>query len=439
APVLLDTIGDRLKFDVRRYFDFASFDLMESEARFGPGWTFEGLTAQAQLGGIKAYGVSMDRGKAAVEFDGRRFHASEAFATMGENFARGSFTQDLQTREFRFLLEGRLRPMDISPWFRAWWGNFFRQFEFPATPPIANVDVGGFWREGWRTRVFVFAQAPQAVIRGGAFDDVRTRLFIRPGFFDGLEVFGTQQSREVRGTFTFINNPATRAWRSLDLSLVSNVGLGLAGQVIGPAAQKLLAPFELANPPELRVNATFHGPDSPAGRHHRVALTARTAGNFQFHHFPLSDVSFTAQINDGEIMLDDFAARLADGTATGRARVWDHEANRRLGFDVNLKDAGLGSLAAGLEQFFSIRQGREPAPPGKYVREKASVRVDIAASAEGSYTDPLSFQGSGHALLQGEEIGEVTLLGALSELLRFTALRLTSARANFRIDRAKLA
>jgi hypothetical protein len=41
--------------------------------------------------------------------------------------------------------------------------------------------------------------------------------------------------------------------------------------------------------------------------------------------------------------------------------------------------------------------------------------------------------------LQGPGLGEVPLLGLLSELLRFTALRFTTASAKFKIDGAKLA
>ncbi len=438
APALLEVVGSRLKIDVRRYFDFAALDLVEAEARFGDDWSFREFTARVALEGIKAYGVTMDRGRAAVSFDGRRFHAPEAFATIGENFARGSFEQDLATREFRFLLAGQLRPMDIRRWFRPWWRNFFRQFEFSAAPPVASVDVGGFWREGWRTRVFVEAEARQPVIRGGAFDRVRTRLFIRPGFFDGLEVDGTLGPGEARGTFTFSTDLASRQWRSLELSVDSTLPLGLAQQVIGPFAERLLAPFALENPPELRMNATFAGPASAGGQHHRVNLQAQTAGEFRFHHFPLRDVSFTARIDDREITIDNFAAHFASGTATGHARVWGAADEQRLGFDLNLKDASLGPFAGALEEFFASRQGRPPAPPGKYVQAKANLQLDIDASAEGSYRNPLSFEGSGNAVLQGDDIGEVPLLGTLSELLSFTSLRLTSARANFRVDRTKL-
>ena len=66
------------------------------------------------------------------------------------------------------------------------------------------------------------------------------------------------------------------------------------------------------------------------------------------------------------------------------------------------------------------------------------VRLDLAASAEGQYDDPYSYHGSGNATLVGEALGEVRLLGLLSELLSFTSLRFTEARADFKIAGPKL-
>src|SRR5205823_7117456 len=42
------------------------------------------------------------------------------------------------------------------------------------------------------------------------------------------------------------------------------------------------------------------------------------------------------------------------------------------------------------------------------------------------------------AVLSGAEIGEVPLFGPLSELLKFTALRFTSVKSDFKIDGARL-
>ncbi|MFM7749789.1 MAG: hypothetical protein ACKPB0_05165, partial [Opitutaceae bacterium] len=65
-------------------------------------------------------------------------------------------------------------------------------------------------------------------------------------------------------------------------------------------------------------------------------------------------------------------------------------------------------------------------------------RLDVAASGEGRPDDPFSYKDDGNASLRGAGLGEVPLLGLLSELFTFTSLRFTEARGNFRIDRDRL-
>ena len=149
-------------------------------------------------------------------------------------------------------------------------------------------------------------------------------------------------------------------------------------------------------------------------------------------------MAFIASINRDEIVLDDVEAIFAGGAARGHARVWGAGEQRRLGFDFALEDAALGKVAASLGEFFAARKNEAPAPPGRFVQEKANVRLNFAVSAEGRYDDHLSYRGEGSAVLRGAEIGEVPLLGTLSELLRFTALRFTEARGNFKVEGAKL-
>ncbi|MDO8541212.1 MAG: AsmA-like C-terminal region-containing protein [Opitutaceae bacterium] len=437
SPGVLTPISERLRLNVRQYFDFATLDCSTAEVRLADGWNFERASATVALTGINAYGVSMESGHAVVEFDGRRFFSPEAFARMGANFARGSFEQDLRTRAYRFLLQGRLRPMDISGWFRDWWSGFFQQLQFPAVPPTASVDVAGTWGNSRLTSVFVFGDAPSAIVRGVAFDHVRTRIFIRPSHFDGLEVLTRRGAGAARGTFTLRTNPETHDWSTLELKADSSHELGLIAQAMQPLGATLFSAFQITGAPELRVQARFDGPGA-AERHQKVRIEAQTAGEFRFHEFPLQDVSFTAVLNDDDLVVDRLDARFGGGTANAHARLSGPEKQQRLGFDFNLKNANLGEVAASLEQFFAHQQGRPPGAPGKFVQQKANVRLDIGASAEGQYADPFSYKGGGNVVLQGAEIGEVPLLGALSELFTFTALRFTSARANFKVDGKKL-
>ncbi len=436
-PSILDAIGARLRVDVRRFFDFTALDLERGEATFGPGWQFEKLTARVRVDGVNAYGVKMYDGRAVVELDPHRFWSPDAYARIGDNFARGTYEQDLRTLEHRFLLAGRLRPMELTPWFREWWPNFFSDFVFPEAPPRASVDVRGVWKAGWQSSVFIFADAAKPVIRGGAFDQVRTRIFVRPGFVDGLEFVGTRDDGVAEGRFTFVDPPG-RGWESVDVAVESTLELGLVRQVIGSLAESFLEPIRVSAPPDVVFKGRFQGPGHPGGRKAAVEVQARTQGEFRYHDFPVSDAAFSLKVDGDNVLIENFEAQFGNGIASGRAQVSGTGTQRRLGFDFALKNAALGRTATTLADFFARKQGLPPAPPGKFVQEKAAVQLNLAASGEGDYDNHLSYRGGGNASLAGAEIGEVPLLGLLSELLRFTSLRFTEANANFKIEGNRL-
>jgi hypothetical protein len=382
--------------------------------------------------------VPIDAGGAEFAFDGRYLVAHHAFAQLGENFARGSFFNDFATGEHRFLLEGRLRPLEISPWFGKWWRNFFKDYAFPVAPPDANVDVKGNWHGGGRNTVFVYADGTAPEIHGVKFDHARALLFIRPNFYDGLEVFATIGSGSARGTFVRQVELSNFDLISLDLNFDSSLELEVPGRIFGPVVADVLAPYWFAQPPTVKFLAHFDGSASPDGPHQVAQITAQANGAFTFHGFPLSNLSFHAVIHDDEVTLDPVEAGFAGGIASGRARVWGREPGRRLGFDLTLQNASLGQAKSILDAYFAKPQG-PPAPvPAKPGAAKATIRLDLAASAEGHYDDPYSYHGSGNASLAGEALGEVRLLGLLSELLSFTSLRFTTARADFKIAGPKL-
>lgn len=438
SPEILTPLSERIHVDVRKYFDFAALDRATGEARLGPGWKFEKLSARVALRGINAYHVIMEEGLAAFEFDGRNFYASEAWARIGENYARGTFEQDLVTFNYRFLLAGRLRPLAISGWFRDWWPNFFQQLEFPVAPPDASVEVSGRWTEGRRSTVFVFADTARPVIRGAALDRVRTRLFIRPGFYDALEIFATHPTGDARGSFAYSTDAVSYEWRTLDLDLASTLDPSVAVKMLGSVGESIFAPFKWSAPPALKVAGRIDGPAAPGGAHTTLQIEGRAVGEFRFQDFPLENLVFTAALRDNDIDLSHMEARFADGTLAGRARVFDTGRERRVNFDYTLKDASLGRAVAALQDYTARRKGAPPSPPGKFIQEKANVRLDLSAAAEGRYDDPLTYKGEGHAVLQGAGLGEVQMLGLLSELFKFTALRFTAAKTSFKIDGAKL-
>ncbi|MFM9029311.1 MAG: hypothetical protein ACKOTF_01275, partial [Opitutaceae bacterium] len=94
SPRVLDVVSRRVGVDVRRFYSFEALTVESAAARFAPGWTFERLTARVEVPRMDSYGVIMEDGRAVVELEPGRFRAPEAFARVGENFARGSYEQD---------------------------------------------------------------------------------------------------------------------------------------------------------------------------------------------------------------------------------------------------------------------------------------------------------------------------------------------------------
>lgn len=439
APEIVDLVSARTHVDVGRFFRFDRLAIAGGRAELGPGWKPRRLSARVALRGIHVHGVLMDEASATVELDPRRFVAPVAYARIGPNFAQGSYEQDLATRQFRFLLDGRLRPMAIAPWFHPWWPKFFSRFEFPVAPPVASVDVQGVWREGLRTSVFVYVDADRPTVLTAPFRHVTTRLFVRPGFYDDLGLHATAlEGGAADGRFTVTSEVGTGKWRSIDVDATSTVPLALALRAGGVPAEPILGPFQVTERPSVSVRGHFDGPAMNGARHRSVDVQVRAPGPFSYHGFPLRDVAFTALLRDENLTLDNFVGTFAGGTARLHARVWGAEPKRHLGFDASLTGASLGQAVDTIEGFVAKRQGRPRTPPGKFVQEKSKVRLDLAASADGMYSNLLSFHGNGNAELQGAELGEVPLLGLLSQLLKFTALRFTTARANFTINGPRL-
>ena len=107
-------------------------------------------------------------------------------------------------------------------------------------------------------------------------------------------------------------------------------------------------------------------------------------------------------------------------------------------FDGTLHQANLAAAITTLEQFGAQRQGLPVPAPSAWLERKTDIQLDVALSANGRLDDFFSFHGSGNAQLAGSELGQVPMLGLLSELLRFTSLRFTTARANFKIEGPRL-
>ena len=440
SPALLNFARHQSGIAVLKWIELHEPAPVHATVEFAPGWKPARAEADISVRHVTARDVPLDAAAGHVTYAGHDLRVTDLLLLQGDNAAHGSYTMDTATRDYRFLLQGRLRPLDISGWFKAWWPRFWSNFDCTAVPPAADVDITGRWFTAQFTSGFCQVDAARPGIRGMPFDRARTLLFFRPNYFNVFEFTTERAGHSAQGSFELTTDPQRATYRTLDFDGVSDFDPAECARVYGPAGTALVAPYQFAEPPTVRLTGRLEGPAMPGGPHARVHLVLASHGRLTFHTFPLDDLKFTADYTDGILDLRQIETGFAGGAATGKARLDGPPEARVLAFDAILNGADLARVINALDEFQLAGKPASPdRPKGRFLQRASGGRLDAALTAEGRYRQPFSYRGDGYFVITGRELGEIHLLGLLSELLNFTSLRLDAARASFKLDGNKLA
>lgn len=432
-PELMTVLGQQLGHNIRQFLNFGQAPQIDLNLEFAPGAKFTRLSGQVFGRDVYAYHVTFDEIGGHVTFDGKDFVATDAAARIGANFARGSYEMDATNLKFRFLLKGQLDPPDIGGWFHEWWPNFWQNFDFSAVAPRAEVDVQGRWLHEHETSVFVYADADSPKLKDGTLDHVTTRIFVRPGHYDAMDIVARLGDGRATGSYFRRNLDTDNLMDFMTFDFQSTLPLPVIGEVTNEDVQAAIAPFTFTQNPTFHIKGKITGPDSPEGAHRQIEVQGYTDHPFTFHEFPLESTSFSTVIVDDNIDIQPLRMGFAHGKAFGKIEIQGKPNHQRLGFDLNLKDAKLRDATVILDNYAAVKRGDPPPKTSEYINQTALVALNLDLSAIGDLDNPYSFTGEGNATLNGPGLGEVRLLGLLSELLNFTALSFTNLRTNFTI------
>lgn len=445
TPAGLSLVGQTLGRDLSPLLQFKQGPSVEGRVAFDAGWKLHSVRGRAEIGPVVARNVSLDRASSEFVLAGTTLRCDDIVLATGPSLARGRYEMDTATLDYRFLLSGQLQPAAIEGWFRDWWPRFWSEFAF-TTPPVADVEVAGRWGDTGQSAVFVVAEAENAALRGARFDTVHTRIFVRPHWCDVIAFAGAQDQLTARGEFTRTFDLNTKTWQEIDFDVVSDLPLSTASHLLGSSGESWLAPYRFSNPPHVEVHGHLSGPADPAGQHASIDLQTTAAGPFTFFGFPLNDLHTSVEIRDDLIRLPDLTFGFAQGNVSGTAELSGVQSARKLAFDAKLEGAVLGQAIRILEEFKAPNRSSaaRSAPVSRFQKQLAAGRLDVSLAAKGPINSLFELQGEGKAMLSGAELGQINLLGLLSELMQgaglgFTSLKLDSARTRFLLQGDHLA
>lgn len=434
--------GGLIDRDLSTLLDPARAAPLHARASFGRGWKLVEASGRLHSGSVRVGGAQLDETGTEFTYDGARVLCDNLVLRQGASLAHGSYEMDTRTMDFRFLLTGGLRPMGISSWFHEWWPNFWATFDFSHSLPDADVDVQGRWGDLTATNVFVQAAGARTGLKGVEFDRVRTRLFLRPHWFDILHFEVAREAHGARGNLARSMDLDKNTWTHMDFAVESTLPLTTISQLFPGESAELLAPYDFTAPPSLHLDGHVTSAASSEGKHEVINITLTSTGPMTYHKFPLSDLEVQARLRDDLIDLPSLSVNFAGGRATGDANLWGPPDARRLAFDITLTGANLGTVV----QTVSTLQ-----PPSAPVSEKEAEtarlrqqrleggRLDFKLKAEGAFTDFYSFKGDGLGSITNAELGQLNLFGPVSEMLRgtflnFSSFSLTTVDAPFKLN-----
>lgn len=442
-PSLVDAVLPKRTPKLAPYFVFGDPVDVHADVTIGEGWRFELLQSRVRALRLNSRGVPVTHAHGRIDVDREgNFLAYDAVARLGENFARGSYFMNFKSWDYRFLLAGALQPPAISGWFRSdWWPKFWEaNFEFSGTPPGADVDVIGNWRNASKVAYFGSTDAVAAKVLGADFERAHAIVFLRPQFvhaFD-LRVERAGGTQRAGGWFKRFADPATHEQRRLEFDLAGNLEPVTLRHLGRDVADTLLKPWVFSRPPEIHFwgAADFDdGKSTPA-----LHFTGSAASGVTYQGFPLESVEAEGGVNGPEVKLDRILIGVAGGRGTAKAAVVTTEGARKLGFDFYIENADMVRAIRAMNEYEIARGAIERnASPNKELLKRASGgKLQFAVSASGNPDDLKSFVGSGNVQLAGAELGEVHLFGLLSQVLsslslNFSSLKLDTLRTSYQL------
>lgn len=440
--------GRQIDRDLSSLLDPDSAAPLHVAASFGPEWKLAEVSGRLHSGRVRVGGAILDETGTEFTYDGAHVLCDALVLRQGESLAHGSYEMDTRSMDFRFLLTGGLRPAGIESWFHDWWSNFWSMFDFSGGLPYADVDVRGRWGDLTATQVFVQAEGAATGLKGVDFDRVRTRLFLRPHWFDILHFDVLRQERAAAGWLARSLDLEKDTWRFMEFDVESTLPLATIATLFKEESAELLAPYRFDTPPRLRISGRVDSPDSPLGKKEHIDVALTSTGPMTYHDFPLSDLAFEARLRDDRIDLPVLALGFAEGKANGTAGLWGPENARQLAFDITLADANLGAVTQAVARLqpspaTSASAAEPPAKTSEAARERQQRldrgRLVFSLAAEGPYSDFYSFKGSGRAAITGAELAQLNLFGPLSQALSgthfsFGSFSLTTVDAPFVLE-----
>ena len=407
-------------------------------ARFEEDWKLSSAEFSLDARQIEILEVPLAGLRARGTYTPGLLEVPEVFAQFKPGNVSGSFHQDLKTGDYRFLLDGRMFPEQLNPWFGTWWDDLWARFNFTGLPMYANMDISGRWNDLIRRDIYGAGKIISASYRGTPFEEAQGILRCIPKYTEFFDLKAKFPDGYAKGKLAWILHPRDRGRiTSRRFNLEGKLSLNNASKLFGDRVKKVLADFTIEEPPEIKADGVIFGhgqfdflEQQPVSQF----FVRGQGGKSTFLSVPMDHLDIDLKSHAGAITIDPVKFGFAEGEGDGWLKINPHSAGPPMELSIQLKDADKDLALRNL-----ARNPKLNLKPPKPTEEKSKLK-SFSLHAKGNHGDIASFDGNGSFALQDPSLAKVNILGMLFKELKnlpipFISYRFDRMESDFKLQK----
>ncbi len=400
----------------------------ELHAEFGEGWVLNKASFDVEADQLNILDVPVASFKARGNYKPSRLEVEEFAAEFKPGYVEGSYQQDMNTEDYRFLLIGEFLPSQLNPWFKTWWDELWAKFEFKGLPPKANIDISGRWGDLSERDIFGSGQILSATYEGTYSKRVDAKLRCIPKYTELFDIDADFPQGEATGSVSWTLHPTERSKvvsRRFDLG--GALDIHTAGALFGKRVSRILDDFTIQEPPNIKAKGVLFDEDATdsLGEEFINRFTVRTqAKSTTFQAVPLDYLKFDLLSEGDTTTLDPLHFGFAEGNAKGWIKHRQNTDIPPIEFAFTLKNADKE------QAFKNLSKNKKLKIKPLKTQEKKATFEHFEIHAKGYHGDLRSFEGVGEFTLNDPSLAQVNILGLLFKELKGLALPFISFSFN---------
>lgn len=344
------------------------------------------------------------------------------------------FFQNFESQSYGLTTKGRLIPKQYNPFMPRWWSGIFNEAITFNPHSWVEGDCVVYGDTPKYTTNFYYGQfeGGNLAYRDVPIDSGRLTLRGRNRYAEIHKLHAQSNSHWIKGDIHFTGYPdEIRASAGIRYDLEGKLPLVELRKLLPPQTAKNLDPFETAQAPSLRLQATqFREKDYPQfqGLSH-LELDVDASKPLEFNDLPLQYLRFKLYARDKRLSLRKLDFGIAEGVGTGAIDRFEvpFGGDPWLRLELQVNDAEYDRARA-LLNAFKNKTPKAPATDRPTPNEKGLINLNLRS--EGPANDLEKHSGFGHFTLDHDNLATIQLLGPFSMILEKTPLGFTSLKLN---------